>query len=196
MFCTNKGTCNIKLSIYVELTKTNFSFYMTEMIRTCFWTYVNIRTFSLSLVMSRSWTLALRSPSPRLFAAFLRLKSSFLAAMSRSVRRRVSADWLTVLGRVVVDSFARRSASRDLLWELRMLSYAPGMNKKKPHEPFLCVGLKRCWATLPPFWLTEEVGVFEDVQLVMQLLRGQVQLFGLPLQSAQLLAGLRVAVLN
>jgi len=34
----------------------------------------------------------------------------------------MSADWLTVLGLVVVDSLARRSASRDLLYELRMLS--------------------------------------------------------------------------
>lgn len=73
------------------------------------------QTFSLIFFMSRPCALALSSPSARLLAAFLRLKSSFLAEMSRSVRRRVSADWLTVLGLVVVDSLARRSASRDLL---------------------------------------------------------------------------------
>lgn len=73
------------------------------------------QTFSLTLVRSRPCVWPLSSASARLFAEFLRLKSSFLAAISRSVRRRVSADWLTVLGRVMVDSFARRSASRDLL---------------------------------------------------------------------------------
>lgn len=75
--------------------------------------------------MSRFCALALRSSRARLLAAFLRLKSSFLSAMSRSVLRRVAADWLTVLGMFVVAWLARRSASRDLLWELRMLSYAP-----------------------------------------------------------------------
>lgn len=73
------------------------------------------QTFSLTLVRSRPCARPLSSASARLLAEFLRLKSSFLAAISRSVRRRVSADWLTVLGRVMVDSFARRSASRDLL---------------------------------------------------------------------------------
>ena len=73
------------------------------------------QTFSLIFFMSRPCALVLSSPSARLLAEFLRLKSSFLAVISRSVRRRVSADWLTVLGLVVVDSLARRSASRDLL---------------------------------------------------------------------------------
>lgn len=89
------------------------------------------QTFSLIFFKSRPCARVLRSPRARLFAAFLRLKSSFLAAMRPSVRWRVSADWLTVLGLVVVDSLARRSASRDLLWELRMLSYAPRGNRRR-----------------------------------------------------------------
>lgn len=63
--------------------------------------------------------------SVRLLAAFLRLKSSLFWAISRSVFLRVSADWLTVLGMSEVDLLARCSASRDLLYEARMLSYAP-----------------------------------------------------------------------
>lgn len=53
--------------------------------------------------------------SVRLFAAFLRLKSSLFSDISRSVFLRVSADWLTVLGVAVVDLLARFSASRDVL---------------------------------------------------------------------------------
>lgn len=44
--------------------------------------------------------------------------------------------------------------------------------------------------------LTQEVGVFEDVQLTVHLLRGEVELPGLSLQDAQLLASVRVAVLD
>lgn len=72
-------------------------------------------TFSLIFFMSRPCTLVFSSTSDLLLAAFLRLKSSFLEEISRSVRRLVSADWLTVLGLVMVDSLARRSASLDLL---------------------------------------------------------------------------------
>lgn len=44
--------------------------------------------------------------------------------------------------------------------------------------------------------LTEKVGIFEDVQLLVELFRREVELSGLSLQRAQLLAGLRAAVLD
>lgn len=48
----------------------------------------------------------------------------------------------------------------------------------------------------PTLLLTQEVGVFENIQLTVQLLGGEVELLGLSLQRTQLLACLRVAVLN
>lgn len=44
--------------------------------------------------------------------------------------------------------------------------------------------------------LTKKVGIFQDVQLLMELFRRQVEFPGLSLHSAQLLAGLRAAVLD
>lgn len=47
-----------------------------------------------------------------------------------------------------------------------------------------------------PLLLTEEVGVLEDVQLAVEVAAGEVELLGLPLQVAQLVAGLVVVVLH
>lgn len=78
-----------------------------------------------------------------------------------------------------------------------MLSYAPG-NRHGGHCELL-----RAMKTWPGphkhqsrSVLTKEVGVLEDVQLLVELFRRQVEFSGLSLQSAQLLAGLGAAVLD
>lgn len=83
--------------------------------------YVHL-TSSFMPVRLRVWVRADSCPSASWLAKCLRLKLSFWAAMSTSVRRRVSAELLTGLGTARVEVLARRSASADWLWACRMLS--------------------------------------------------------------------------
>lgn len=79
-------------------------------------------TSSFMPVRLRVWVREESCPSAFWFANCLRLKFSFWAPMSTSVRRRVSAELLTGLGTARVEVLARRSASVDWLWACRMLS--------------------------------------------------------------------------